>query len=183
MLGSKLFSGLTQNLLKKSFRGLSIGSYEMVNFEQRNRVGLITLNRPKALNALCDQLMGELCEVVRACDASPEIGAIVITGSQKSFAAGADLKEMRDKSTVHCYRTKMLHNWLDIQKTQVPIIAAVNGYALGGGFELALMADVIYAGTKARFGLVELTVGTIPGCGGTQKLIREVGKSRAMEMV
>jgi len=155
----------------------------MVNYEQHDRVGLITLNRPKALNALNDQLISELNDLVQTLDRSPEIGAIVITGSQKSFAAGADLKEMVSKSYQQAYLSKMLHSWLDLEKCGVPLIAAVNGFALGGGFELAMMCDVIYAGEKARFGLVELTVGTIPGCGGTQKLIREIGKSRAMEMI
>lgn len=173
------FSSLTY----RPARCLTLDNFEMVKFEQVGRVGLITLNRPKALNALCDQLMTELNSVMMTCGRSPEIGALVVTGSEKAFAAGADLKEMRDKTFQDAYLGKMLHHWNDFTKCQVPVIAAVNGYALGGGFELALMADVIYAGSKARFGLVELTVGTIPGCGGTQRLIREVGKSRAMEMV
>jgi len=182
ILRKSLRSGFSP-LCYRPMRGLTIDNMEMIKFEQVGRVGLVTLNRPKALNALCDQLMTELNSVVQTCSYSPEIGALVVTGSEKAFAAGADLKEMRDKTFQDAYMGKMLHTWNDFTKCQIPVIAAVNGYALGGGFELALMADVIYAGSKARFGLVELTVGTIPGCGGTQRLIREVGKSRAMEMI
>lgn len=187
MLGFKRYTVSALSKLSpfntKITRSLSVKEYEMLKFEQHDRVGLVTLNRPKALNALCDQLIRELTECVTTLDNSPEIGAIVLTGSQKSFAAGADLKEMNSKTYQEAYTSQMLHSWLDLQKVKVPMIAAVNGFALGGGFELALMCDVIYAGKKARFGLVELTVGTIPGCGGTQKLIREIGKSRAMEMI
>lgn len=157
-------------------------TYELVTFEQRGRVGLITLNRPKALNALCDQLMMELCEVAQLAANHKSIGAIVITGSEKAFAAGADIKEMAHHDFRSCYTCKMLDNWRAISDVRVPIIAAVNGFALGGGLELALSCDVIYAGEKAKFGQVEITVGIIPGCGGTQRLIRAVGKSTAMEM-
>lgn len=187
MLGFKRYAVSALSKLSpfntKITRSLSVKEYEMIKFEQHDRVGLVTLNRPKALNALCDQLIRELTDCVTTLDNSTEIGAIVLTGSQKSFAAGADLKEMNSKTYQEAYTSQMLHSWLDLQKVKVPMIAAVNGFALGGGFELALMCDVIYAGKKARFGLVELTVGTIPGCGGTQKLIREIGKSRAMEMI
>jgi len=146
------------------------------------RVALLTLNRPKALNALCSPLMTDLIAALNHCDADESVGAIVITGSQKAFAAGADIKEMQNRKFSENYRQNFLGFWGDVAKTKKPIVAAVNGYALGGGCELAMMCDIIYAGTSAKFGQPEITIGTIPGAGGTQRLTRIVGKSKAMEM-
>jgi enoyl-CoA hydratase len=145
------------------------------------KVAILTLNRPKALNALCDQLIRELNTNLKAIEQEESIGAIVITGSgKKAFAAGADIKEMKDKTFPWTYTNEMLEFWTDMTRIKKPIIAAVNGYALGGGFELAMQCDIIYASSTAQFGLPEITLGTIPGCGGTQRLIREAGKSIAM---
>ncbi|XP_066047839.1 enoyl-CoA hydratase, mitochondrial [Chamaea fasciata] len=149
---------------------------------QKN-VGLIQLNRPKALNALCEGLMAELRRALEAMESDPEVGAIVLTGSQKAFAAGADIKEMQNKTFKECYSGGFLSGWDKVSVVRKPIIAAVNGYALGGGCELAMMCDIIYAGEKAEFGQPEILLGTIPGAGGTQRLTRAVGKSLAMEMV
>ena len=156
----------------------------MVLKQTQGKVAVLTLNRPKALNALCDQLISELNQTIKEIDADDQHSAIVITGSgNKAFAAGADIKEMRDKTFPQTYNTEMLGTWDDISDCHKPIIAAVNGYALGGGFELAMMCDIMYASDNAMFGLPEVTLGTIPGGGGTQRLIREVGKSKAMEMI
>jgi len=148
-----------------------------------DRVALITLNRPKALNALCDALVGELTAHLHALDSDPAVGAIVITGSERAFAAGADIKEMASRTFPDTYASNMLGAWHQVSKMRTPIIAAVNGFALGGGCELAMMCDIILAGDKARFGQPEILLGTIPGCGGTQRLTRAVGKSKAMELV
>ncbi|KAI9907717.1 hypothetical protein PsorP6_003432 [Peronosclerospora sorghi] len=162
----------------------SVAEYENIQTEVRGKVAIITLHRPKALNALCSPLIEELNGAAHAFDADPNIGAIIITGSgDKAFAAGADIKEMASKSFVEAYRTNMFANWGDITKVSKPVIAAVNGYALGGGCELAMLCDLIIAGDSAKFGQPEITLGTIPGCGGTQRLIRAVGKSKAMEMI
>ncbi|NWU08973.1 ECHM protein, partial [Cephalopterus ornatus] len=149
---------------------------------QKN-VGLIQLNRPQALNALCEGLMAELQQALEAMESDPQVGAIVLTGSEKAFAAGADIKEMQNKTFQECYNGAFLEGWGKISVIRKPIIAAVNGYALGGGCELAMMCDIIYAGEKAQFGQPEILLGTIPGAGGTQRLARAVGKSLAMEMV
>lgn len=146
------------------------------------RVGLVTLNRPKALNALCAGLMDELITALNEMDNDPKIGAIVVTGSDKAFAAGADIKEMQNRDFQSNYKENFLDWWNNITLVRKPIVAAVNGYALGGGCEVAMMCDIIYAGDKARFGQPEISIGTIPGAGGTQRLTRAVGKSRAMEM-
>lgn len=147
------------------------------------RVGFIQLHRPKALNALCNDLIHEVNQQLAAFDADPSIGCIVITGSEKAFAAGADIKEMAPRTFDEVYRTNMLAHWDNVALTRKPIIAAVNGFALGGGCELAMMCDIILAGEKAVFGQPEILLGTIPGCGGTQRLVRAVGKSRGMEIV
>jgi len=146
------------------------------------RVGLVTLNRPKALNALCAGLMDELITALNEMDNDPKIGAIVVTGSEKAFAAGADIKEMQNRDFQSNYKENFLDWWSNITLVRKPIVAAVNGYALGGGCEVAMMCDIIYAGDKARFGQPDITIGTIPGAGGTQRLTRAIGKSRAMEM-
>jgi enoyl-CoA hydratase len=159
-------------------------AYEMILVETRGRVGLITLNRPKALNALCDQLMEELGQALRAFDADPAIGAIVLTGSEKAFAAGADVKEMKERSYPAVYSDDFIgKRWEAVLTIQKPVIAAVAGFALGGGCELAMMCDLILAADTARFGQPEINLGVIPGAGGTQRLTRAIGKSKAMEMV
>jgi len=144
---------------------------------------LITLNRPKALNALCDGLMDDLMHAARAFDADESVGAIVITGSEKAFAAGADIKEMSKRDYVGSYLKNQFKSWGDLAAINKPTIAAVSGFALGGGCELAMLCDIIIASESAKFGQPEVTLGVIPGCGGTQRLIRAVGKSKAMEMV
>eukprot|EP00573_Skeletonema_grethae_P005166 CAMPEP_0201696812 /NCGR_PEP_ID=MMETSP0578-20130828/8344_1 /ASSEMBLY_ACC=CAM_ASM_000663 /TAXON_ID=267565 /ORGANISM="Skeletonema grethea, Strain CCMP 1804" /LENGTH=370 /DNA_ID=CAMNT_0048182843 /DNA_START=101 /DNA_END=1213 /DNA_ORIENTATION=- len=145
-------------------------------------VGVISLHRPKALNALCDALFDDLIHAVRAFDNDDDIGCIVITGSGKAFAAGADISEMSKKEFADVYKKNMFAQWADITKVSKPIIAAINGFALGGGCELAMMCDILLAGSKAQFGQPEINLGVIPGAGGTQRLIRAVGKSKAMEM-
>lgn len=159
-----------------------MSKYTKILFEKRDRVGLITLNKPEALNALCDTLILELTDCCLECNNDADIGAIVITGSVKAFAAGADIKQMSSMTFVKSLSAQNLPGWEKFNQVKIPIIGAVNGFALGGGLELALTCDVLYAGNKAKFGQVEVTVGTIPGCGGSQRLIREIGKSRAMEM-
>ncbi|RWS21408.1 Enoyl-CoA hydratase-like protein [Leptotrombidium deliense] len=168
------------------FRALSTSNFQHLLVETKGKngdVALITLNRPKALNALCDGLMTELAQVINEFEKDEKIGAIVLTGSQKAFAAGADIKEMKDRTFSECIKTNFLMQWDAVARSRKPIIAAVNGYALGGGCELAMMCDVIYAGENAKFGQPEIALGTIPGAGGTQRLTHAVGKSRAMEMV
>jgi enoyl-CoA hydratase len=160
--------------------------YENIKVEKvgaKQNVALISLNRPKALNSLSDMLMKELNCALVGFDHDDHIGAIVITGNEKVFAAGADIKEMTDLQFHQNVRRKFLAHWTHISEIKKPIIAAVNGYAFGGGCELAMMCDVIYAGEKAQFSQPEINIGTIPGAGGTQRLPRIVGKSLAMEMV
>ena len=159
-------------------------SYEMILVETRGRVGLVTLNRPKALNALCDQLMTELGQAMAAFDADPAIGAIVLTGSEKAFAAGADIKEMKVRTYPDVYKEDFIgKRWEAVLTIQKPVIAAVAGFALGGGCELAMMCDLIIAADTAKFGQPEINLGIIPGAGGTQRLTRAVGKSKAMDMI
>ncbi|CAG8529586.1 6757_t:CDS:2 [Paraglomus occultum] len=156
-------------------------SYNTILVETRGKVGLITLNRKKELNALSSELFHEVNDALETYDSDSEIGAIVITGSEKAFAAGADIKEMRDKTFAEVYKTNFLGHWGRINDIKKPTIAAVNGYALGGGCELAMSCDIIYAGDGAIFGQPEIKLGVIPGAGGTQRLTRAVGKSKAME--
>ena len=157
---------------------------EMIEVETHGPVGLIRLNRPKALNALCDQLMEELGTQLRAFDADPAIGAIVLTGNERAFAAGADIKEMRDRSYPAVYGDDFIgKRWETVLEIRKPVIAAVAGFALGGGCELAMMCDIILAADTAKFGQPEINLGVIPGAGGTQRLTRAVGKSKAMEMI
>ncbi|XP_039629647.1 enoyl-CoA hydratase, mitochondrial [Polypterus senegalus] len=159
-------------------------NYLIVDKRGENKnVGFIQLNRPKSLNALCDGLMKEMNQALDAFENDTQVGAIVITGNEKSFAAGADIKEMQNRTFQECYGGNFLSHWNRVSTLRKPIIAAVNGFALGGGCELAMMCDIIYAGEKAQFGQPEILLGTIPGAGGTQRLTRAVGKSLAMEMV
>ncbi|OCW57535.1 enoyl-CoA hydratase [Hoeflea olei] len=150
--------------------------------ETNGRVAIITLNRPEALNALNSELLAELSEALKRYDADEKIGAIVLTGSEKAFAAGADIKEMQNKDYVGAYLEDFFAGWGDVAATRKPVIAAVAGYALGGGCELAMMCDFIIAADSAKFGQPEITLGVIPGMGGTQRLTRAVGKSKAMDL-
>jgi enoyl-CoA hydratase len=158
-------------------------AYENIIVETRGNVGLITLNRPEALNALSSPLMAELTEALDAFEADVAIGAMVLTGSEKAFAAGADIKEMQDKTWMEAYREDFITaGWERLTRTRKPVIAAVAGFALGGGCEVAMMCDFILAADSARFGQPEVNLGIPPGAGGTQRLTRFVGKSKAMEM-
>jgi len=158
--------------------------YENIITETRDNVGIITLNRPKALNALSNALMTELAEAVDTFENDDAVGAMVLTGSDKAFAAGADIKEMKDKTWMETYTEDFItRNWERVAHARKPVIAAVAGYALGGGCELAMMCDFIIAADSAKFGQPEITIGVIPGAGGTQRLTRFVGKSKAMDMV
>lgn len=150
--------------------------------KKRGRVALITLNRPEALNALNNDTMLEVTHAVQEFDADGEVGAIVITGSDKAFAAGADIKEMSSKTATEMYTADWFAGWDVLTRARTPIIAAVNGYALGGGCELAMMCDFIIAGDKAKFGQPEVNLGVTPGMGGSQRLTRAIGKAKAMEM-
>ncbi len=159
-------------------------AYECIEVRtEADKVGIITLNRPKQLNALNDQLMDELGEALKAFDADEKIGCIVLTGSEKAFAAGADIGAMAKYSFADAYKGDYItRNWEQIRQIRKPVIAAVSGYALGGGCELAMMCDFIIAADNAKFGQPEIKLGVIPGAGGTQRLPRAVGKSKAMDM-
>lgn len=157
-------------------------AYETIITETRGKVGLITLNRPKALNALNSQVLADLVAAVNGFGADPAIGAMVLTGSDKAFAAGADIKEMQAISYVDAYSQDFFSGWEEFTRVRKPVIAAVAGYALGGGCELAMMCDFIIAADTAKFGQPEITLGVIPGMGGSQRLTRFVGKSKAMDM-
>jgi len=160
-------------------------TYELITTRvEGGQVGVITLNRPKQLNALNSQLMVELGQALKAFDADPAIGCMVITGSEKSFAAGADIGAMASYSFADVYRDDYItRDWETIRSIRKPVIAAVSGFALGGGCELAMMCDFIIAADNAKFGQPEIKLGVIPGAGGTQRLPRAVGKSKAMDMV
>ncbi|KAF2772817.1 ClpP/crotonase [Teratosphaeria nubilosa] len=160
-------------------------SYEYIKVSTpRTGVGLIELHRPKALNALFTPLILELNDSLKAFDKDQSIGAIVLTGSHKAFAAGADIKEMSTKSFADAYGDDFIEVWSELPNSiKKPVISAVNGHALGGGCELAMMADVLYASEKANFGQPEIKLGVIPGAGGSQRLTRAIGKSRAMELI
>ncbi len=157
-------------------------AYETIITEARGKVGLITLNRSKALNALNSQVLSELIAALGAFDADSGIGAIVITGSEKAFAAGADIKEMQDKTYVDAFLEDFFSGWDNVGRVRKPLIAAVAGYALGGGCELAMMCDFIIAADNAKFGQPEITLGVMPGMGGSQRLTRAVGKAKAMDL-
>lgn len=158
-------------------------AYETIIAEPRGKVGLITLNRPKALNALNSQVLADILDAVKTFETDASIGAMVITGSEKAFAAGADIKEMQAKSYIEAFMQDFFVGWEELTRARKPIIAAVAGYALGGGCELAMMCDFIIAGDNAKFGQPEITLGVMPGMGGSQRLTRFVGKSKAMDMV
>ena len=157
-------------------------AYETILVETRGRVGLVRLNRPNALNALNAQLIADLSQALDGFEDAPGIGCIVITGSEKAFAAGADIKEMQSKSYMQAYKEDFIGKWDRVGRCRKPVIAAVAGFALGGGCELAMMCDIIIAADTARFGQPEIKPGVMPGSGGTQRLIRQVGKAKAMEM-
>ncbi len=159
-------------------------SAALVKIETRGRVGLLVLDRPKALNALNNDVVAELAAALRTFDADPDIGAVVLTGSEKAFAAGADIDAMRNWSYTDVFNQDYLgHDWEALRRIRKPIIAAVSGYALGGGCELAMLCDFIIAAENARFGQPEINLGIIPGFGGTQRLVRAIGKSKAMDMI
>ncbi len=158
-------------------------AYTQILVERRERVGLIRLNRPEALNALNRTLLEELGQAVEAFDADPEVGAIVLAGSDKAFAAGADIKEMAAASPVEMLTADWISHFDRVQRARKPVIAAVSGWCLGGGNELAMACDMIIASETAKFGQPEINIGVLPGAGGTQRLTRAVGKALAMEMV
>ena len=157
-------------------------AYETIIVETRARVGLITLNRPQALNALNTTVMKEMVAALEDFEADAAVGAIVVTGSEKAFAAGADIKQMQQMSYIDAYMEDFFAGWEAMTRIRKPIIAAVAGYALGGGCELAMMCDFIIAAENAKFGQPEITLGVMPGMGGSQRLTRFVGKSKAMDM-
>ncbi|KAL2140316.1 hypothetical protein VTI28DRAFT_3999 [Corynascus sepedonium] len=171
--------------IARSFSASTRRSYEYIEVsEPRPGVGQVTLNRPKALNALCSPLITELNKALRDFQASPTVAAVVLTGSERAFAAGADIKEMAPLTFSQAYTTSFIESWSDLTTSlKKPLIAAVSGHALGGGCELALMADVLYCTATANFGQPEIKLGTIPGAGGSQRLTRAVGKSKAMELI
>eukprot|EP01135_Chromosphaera_perkinsii_P005387 Nk52_evm68s343 gene=Nk52_evmTU68s343 len=170
----------------KSIRSYcSNGGYANINTKkagENQNVGVIQLNRPKSMNALCDDLMKDINCALQGFENDPQVGCIVLTGHEKFFAAGADIKEMKELDFQHCINHNFLAHWTHVAECKKPIIAAVNGFALGGGCELAMMCDIIYAGESAKFGQPEIKLGTIPGAGGTQRLTRAIGKSKAMEL-
>lgn len=157
--------------------------YQTIQVSQDGRVGTIVLDRPKALNALNTDLMHEVVEAVLAFDADPGVGAIVLTGSERAFAAGADIKQMAEQSYADVVRGDLFAPWDRLATRRTPIVAAVAGYALGGGCEVAMMCDIVLAGDTARFAQPEINLGTFPGIGGTQRLTRAVGKAVAMDLV
>jgi enoyl-CoA hydratase len=158
-------------------------SYQNVLVERRGAVGIVMLNRPQALNALNAALIGELAAVIDEFESDAAIGSIVLTGNEKAFAAGADVKEMADKSYPETYLEDFItQGWERVAQCRKPVVAAVAGFALGGGCEIAMMCDIIIAADTARFGQPEITLGTIPGAGGTQRLARFVGKAKAMDL-
>ena len=159
-----------------------MASYDTILVETRGRVGLITLNRPQALNALNSALVGEVNQALDGFERDPGIGCVVITGSEKAFAAGADIKEMAGLAYPQTYLDDFITSWDRVANRRKPIIAAVAGFTLGGGCELAMMCDFIIAADTARFGQPEIKLGVMPGAGGTQRLTRFVGKAKAMEM-
>ena len=157
-------------------------AYETILVETRGRVGIIRLNRPNALNALNAQLIDETSKALDSFEENEGIGCIVITGSDKAFAAGADIKQMQSKTYMSAYKEDFISKWDRVARVRKPVVAAVAGFALGGGCELAMMCDIIIAADTAKFGQPEIRLGVMPGSGGTQRLIRQIGKAKAMEM-
>ncbi len=160
-----------------------MAAYNTIQMETRNQVGLVRLNRPQAMNALNNELLSELMEALATFDQNPEIGALVITGSERAFAAGADIKEMANATAIEMLQQNRVGQFDRLKLIKKPVIAAVSGWCLGGGCEIAMACDMIVASESARFGQPEITIGVIPGAGGTQRLTRAVGKAIAMEMV
>ena len=158
-------------------------TYENIIVETKGKVGVVRLNRPAVLNALNEALVAELGHALDAFEADAKIGAIVITGSEKAFAAGADIREMQAKTYMEAYREDFIASWDRVSRCRKPVIAAVAGYALGGGCELAMMCDIIIAADTAEFGQPEITLGIMPGAGGTQRLTRAIGKAKAMDLI
>ena len=161
----------------------SIMKLENIIFSKANKIATITLNRPKFLNALCDQLIKEINYILDLLSKDDEVHVVILKGSNKAFAAGADIKEMKDLKLISHIKKDFIEPWEKISKFKKPIIASVAGYALGGGCEIAMMCDVIIAADNAQFGQPEINLGTIPAAGGTQRLVKSVGKSKAMELV
>ncbi|XP_065368023.1 probable enoyl-CoA hydratase, mitochondrial [Calliphora vicina] len=190
----RIFAGRAQNVIQTAAKQPQLGArfycaaatnLQYIKTElagEKKNVAVITLNRSKAFNALCNGLMAEINITLDKYEKDDSVAAIIITGSEKAFAAGADIKEMQFNTYGKLIMGSHFNDWTSVAKCQKPLIAAVNGYALGGGCELAMMCDIIYAGDKAKFGQPEIALGTIPGAGGTQRLTRVVGKSKAMEM-
>jgi enoyl-CoA hydratase len=158
-------------------------AYEHIIVETRGKVGIVTLNRPQALNALNSKLVAEVNMALSIFEMEPDIGCTIITGGEKAFAAGADIKEMADRTYIDAYLGKFLSGWTGLSEARKPVIAAVSGFCLGGGCELAMMCDFIIAADTARFGQPEITLAIMPGAGGTQRLTRFIGKSKAMDMI
>lgn len=158
-------------------------AYETILVETKGRVGIITLNRPKALNALNKQIVGEFCAALDAWENDANVGCVLVTGSEKAFAAGADIKEMEQLQFPSTYVDDFITAWDRVGRFRKPLIAAVAGYALGGGCEVAMMCDIVLAADNAQFGQPEIKLGVIPGAGGTQRLTRIIGKAKAMELV
>ncbi|MEA1940810.1 MAG: enoyl-CoA hydratase [Pseudomonadota bacterium] len=158
-------------------------AYKTIQVKTEGRVGVVTLNRPEALNALCDELTGELADALSALERDDEIGCVVLTGSRKAFAAGADIKELQGRDHVSLYMSDpFAQTWESVARFRKPIVAAVSGYALGGGCEIAMMCDFIIASETAKFGQPEINLGVMPGSGGTQRLPRAVSKAKAMDL-
>jgi len=158
-------------------------TFDIIRTETKDRVGVVYFNRPKALNALNGPLMMELVQALEAFDKDPAVGAVVLTGDDRAFAAGADIKEMADSSALEMLQADRIAHWDRLRKVSIPIVAAVSGWCLGGGNELAMACDMIVASESARFGQPEINLGVIPGAGGTQRLTRAVGKAVAMEVI
>jgi enoyl-CoA hydratase len=158
-------------------------AYENIIVETKGRVGIVRLNRPNALNALNRALIAELTSAVEAFEADANIGCLLITGSEKAFAAGADIKEMADKTFIDAYGGNFAADWDRVARARKPVVAAVAGFALGGGCELAMQCDIVIAADTAKFGQPEIKLGVIPGIGGTQRLTRAIGKAKAMDLV
>ncbi len=160
-----------------------MSEYQNIQCATEGRVATVTLHRPEALNALNEALMREVLEAVEGFDRDPSIGAIVLTGSEKAFAAGADIKEMKDKEFPQVREEKLFLEWERLTHLRTPLITAVDGFALGGGCEVAMLGDILLASEKAKFGQPEITLGIVPGMGGTQRLTRAVGKYKAMDLI